>query len=622
MRGSSHSKRWAVAAAVMLCVACVSSEPVLPAADGRDAGGDVDAVVDAGGEDQSSSDLGANDADMPDADTAAFPGVGTVFATRPVEVLGPPGATATVAFELTNAGSDVTATLQLFNVVDHDMARLWVNGSGSLELSDPGSPFVVRTGGTATGDVVIPATWLVPGTNTLTFEYTRQVPDVSGYRVLALTMMRNLQTVFELDAWDDPENWASPDDAADAVELGRRYFTEVSRDGGPVCSRCHADDGADLQYYAFSNHSIVARAMFHEFSREEADQIAAYLRSLDVPIDGRTWIPPFQPGPGNYGAAGAGLVFVDDDEFRELTFGDDLSDAPWDWAAAIDTFTLPTSVELPTWFRWLPRELDDEWFERRDAALATTEAALAADPSLENAHAFMSAAVQIGKDVMVESGDHQARIDLLRFAAVKLWDWSRRHGFYGDDHGFPDDEYADQGFRGSPAYPYEVGFAFFEAEPAGLRDAFEQTTQWWWLQIAVDPGRGRSNGSRPLNYRDVLHAAEFEVGPNQLAFLHLLGSWEESRGPLEDAFGTDVGPVRLLRVPLLHLPAADQIALWTRFFARLHAHLDAAGTMSAEFRTELAGTWTATCDDLTPAQRATIRATSPQEAVDLLAACP
>ena len=49
---------------------------------------------------------------------------------------------------------------------------------------------------------------------------------------------------------------------------------------GPACARCHADSGTDLQYYAFSTYSIVERAMFHEFTRAEAEDMASYIRSL------------------------------------------------------------------------------------------------------------------------------------------------------------------------------------------------------------------------------------------------------------------------------------------------------------------------------------------------------
>ncbi len=328
-----------------------------------------------------------------------------------------------------------------------------------------------------------------------------------------------------------------------SLERGRFFFTEVSRDEGPACARCHADSGADLQYYSFSNRSIVERALFHQFTREEAEDIASYIRSLDVVRAGRPYQAPFQPGADNTGAAGASVdaVLANDAAFAQEGGGALVDFEPWEAAGAVDTFFIPTAVQAPTWLRWLPRKFDPSWFTRHDAVLAKAETALAADPSIENARTFMSAAMRVGTDILVTTGDHQARIDVLRFAAVKLWDWSRRRGFDRPDHGLPD---------GGPAYPYEVGFAFFEAVAAGkvVPEAMEQTMSWWWAQLAANPGRGSSSGQRPLNYRDVLTAASgAALGPQQLRFLYLYGSWEESRGELARVVGHRAGAGSLAR---------------------------------------------------------------------------
>ena len=95
----------------------------------------------------------------------------------------------------------------------------------------------------------------------------------------------------------------------------------------------------------------------------------------------------------------------------------------------MDTFLLPTRAAAPTWMRWLPRQLPDDWFTRKDGVLAAAEQALAEAPSLETAQTFMSAALTVGKDVLLLDGDYAAKVDVLRFAAVKLWDWSRQNGF-------------------------------------------------------------------------------------------------------------------------------------------------------------------------------------------------
>jgi hypothetical protein len=544
----------------------------------------------------------------------------------PVEVLGPPGTVRGVRLAIAPqafaSGGPFQLRLALHNVVDLDSAELVVNGRGRFDLE---GAFVRPSGGYAEGEVELAAAMLQPGDNDFVFRYTRQVPDVSGYRVLAIELLQDGERTAGLDDWDDPASWTPVRGDPDTIAAGQRFFQDESRDGGPTCARCHARSGADLEYYALSNESIIARAMFHEFSREDAEAIASYIRTLEVPREGRPYRPPFQPGADNLGAAGAGLgaLLADDAAFAQAAFGaPDLPPAlDWEWAAGVDAFLVPTTIQLPTWFRWLPRTLDDAWFMMEGGALAAAEESLEADPTLESAHAFMQVAVDLGKQLMIRYGDHRARIELLRFAAVKLWDWSRRQGFYQPHHGFPDDAYGDQGHWGSPPYPYEVGFAFFEAEIAGQPHALAQAAEWWWAQIAVDPGRGRSNGSRPLNYADVLLAAEAIATDHEIAFLHLLGSWEESRGPMEQSFGQDIGPVRLLATPLLHLDGAAGATLLVRFMNEEQRWLDGGGLLSGEHRVLLEQAWNTACAGMSPEQQQAVQSAAPAEVADLVQAC-
>jgi hypothetical protein len=366
-----------------------------------------------------------------------------------------------------------------------------------------------------------------------------------------------------------------------------------------------------------SSHSIVERAMFHEFTREEATDIASYLASLEVPALGTVFDPPFQPGEGALGSAGAGLDAV----VERARFGDAVPDAAlesapaWDSAASIDTYTLPAAIQFPTWFRWLPRHIDPEWFAANDGELAAAEAALLAEPTLENAQRFEAIAVALGKEIMVR-GDHEGRVELLRFAAVRLWNWSRLQGFDDPDHGFPD---------GTPAYPYEVGFAFFEAleEGGALPESAAQTMQWWWLQLAVDPGRGLSDGRRPLDYEDVQVAADRAgLGSTELGFLHLLGSWEESRGTMAEHFGTSRGPVRLLETPMITMPPRQRESVLRRFFAEETAHLARGGTIDDAHRARLTAAWNTGCTGLEPAVVASLRAAAPAEVAADLTGCP
>jgi len=543
----------------------------------------------------------------------------------PLEVLGPAGTEriADVWLDETQlaAADSAALVLTLHNVVQPGSAELVVNAGEAIDVS---GPFVHPDGRVSTAEIAIDPRLLVPGVNRLAFRYPRQVVDagaaVSGYRVLHVALRIGDTTHVLGEPDEPPETWRPLRDDAASIERGRSYFQDVARDGGPTCARCHADSGADLQYYAFSDRSIVERAMFHEFSRTEAEDLASYIRSLPVPAEGRPYRPPFQPGTDNHGAAGAGLELIlpDDASFGEQLWGAAglPADLPWDWPETVDTFVLPTSIAVPTFGRWLPRRIDERWFTRRDGELAVAEAALADAPSLEHAQALMVAAMAVGRELLVEEGDHLARIDLLRYAAVKLWDWSRRNGFDDPDHGMPD---------GSPAFPYEVGFAFFEAAdaPGGVPAPMAQTLSWWWAQLAANPGRGLSTGQRPLDYEDVLTAAEAGgAGPNEIAFLHLYGSWEESRGPVADTWGTEHGPVRLLAVPMRRLDPAGRATILRRFFARQAEFVAGGGVLTQGHHIALSQAWNQGCAELSAAQRDALRAAAPAETRPDLAGCP
>jgi hypothetical protein len=546
--------------------------------------------------------------------------------TFPLEILGAPGAqvtlTAKIDAAMLSGAQSAAVTLTLHNIVQADSAELVINGGAPVDLSSAAGPFKHPDGHVTTATVPIDRTLLVAGDNRFVFRYTRQVVDagaaVSGYRVLNVAIRVGEKTL-QVDApLEAPQQWQPIRADAQSLERGRFFFSDISRDEGPACARCHAESGADLQYYAFSNHSIVERAMFHRFTRNEAEDIASYIRSLDVVRTGRPYQAPFQPGADNTGAAGAsfGAVLADDAAFAQAGGRSVVNVDPWESAAAVDTFRLPTAVQAPTWLRWLPRTLDPSWFTRNDAVLAKAEQALAMDPSIENARTFMSAAMRVGTDILVTTGDHQGRIDVLRFAAVKLWDWSRRNGFNRPDHGLPD---------GGPAYPYEVGFAFFEAAAAGkaVPEAMGQTMSWWWAQLAANPGRGLSSGRRPLNYQDVLTAASGAgLGPEHLRFLYLYGSWEESRGELAAAWGTELGPVRLLDVPLSSLALPDRLAVLLRFLRRETEFLNGGGQLTQGHHRNLAQAWNRSCEQFTADQRATVRAAAPAEVWMDFAGCP
>ena len=597
---------------LLAALGCGSEEPA-----SLDAGaGDGDATVDSGAADTGGTDAGES--------------IAVEATSMPLEVVGlcPDDASTPCAAIATHveldaalvAGAGAAALLvTVHNVVDVGSADVRVGEGAPIDISDAVGPLLRRRGGVTSARLPLDPSVLRAGDNAIVFRYLRQVPDVSGYRVVRVAIDVGGTVVEPALPWEDTSIWAPPDPAT--VAEGQGYFQDVSRDGGPVCARCHVDSGADLQYFAFSSHSIVERARFHRFSIEESEAIASYLRALPDPIEGTLWDPPFQPGAGNRDAVGAGYgAAVDDEAFGEAAFGpgglpDDIA---WDWPAGVDTYRLPAPVQLPPWFRWLPRRFDASWVDLTSGGttLGDAERALHDDPTLESAQRFMSVAVDAGTELLVRDGDHSGRVELLRFAAVKLFDWSRRVGFDAPHHGFPD---------GAPPYPYEVGFAFFEAALAEepIPDAWQQVIEWWWCQLALDPGRGSSNGRRPLNWADVLLAADAAgLGENAIAFLHLYGSWEESRGTMETLFGTDRGPVRLLEIPMRRLAAREGAALMARFLVREAGWIAGGGSIAPDHHTLLAGAWAAGCETWSVDQRQTLRDLAPADVSGDLAACP
>jgi hypothetical protein len=157
-------------------------------------------------------------------------------------------------------------------------------------------------------------------------------------------------------------------------ELFRARSLLVERPGSSdglvaSCADCHERDGRDLQYFAYSSYSIIARSEFHGLSREDGRDIAAYIRGLALldrdgnpyPPPGRPWNPPYQPGPGlddrpiHEWAAGAGLewVLASDDETREHLFPDGIDHEAM--SRGVNLRELPVAVQFPDWNQWLPR---------------------------------------------------------------------------------------------------------------------------------------------------------------------------------------------------------------------------------------------------------------------------
>ena len=181
-------------------------------------------------------------------------------------------------------------------------------------------------------------------------------------------------------SYDDPNNWTAPlNDAAD-IAAGQALWngaqlTDIS--GKPIlaaCGNCHASDGRDLKYFNYSNWAIEARSMAHGLTLNQGQQIASYIRSLDLALPsgltqhdlGRPWNPPYQPGPGldskpvEAWAAGAGIDWVLDNDnsmlpymFPNGTSGPD-AETRTSTKYALNPREIPIAMPFQDWNHWLP----------------------------------------------------------------------------------------------------------------------------------------------------------------------------------------------------------------------------------------------------------------------------
>jgi hypothetical protein len=174
---------------------------------------------------------------------------------------------------------------------------------------------------------------------------------------------------------------ASPSSEGQALWTGRNLLIKspiVPRTIRTACNDCHASDGRDLQYFNYSNNSIVQRSRFHGLTEAQGKEIAAFLRAslyskiADVPA-AAPWNPPFQPGPGLdakpavewTAGAGLGAVLPDGKSFLKALAGQPVDGSPLALTAAdlanafdptktLDTREMPIPLQYPDWNAWLP----------------------------------------------------------------------------------------------------------------------------------------------------------------------------------------------------------------------------------------------------------------------------
>ncbi|MDX2018845.1 MAG: hypothetical protein SF187_01285 [Deltaproteobacteria bacterium] len=304
--------------------------------------------------------------------------------TLPIEIFGKDGITSEVTVVATAAVATRSRKLwvKLHNVRYALKASVQVNDAPWVRLSNEAVNVegpARSWGGIGGGFAVLSLSFDLPpgavqtGSNTIRFRFERSDGLSMGFRVLGFNFLDADGTRLlpaTLFKENDPLAWKAPAgaNAATGATLWQSAdLTEGAQSTKTLrahCGDCHAEDGRDLKYFAYSNHAIIERAKFHGLTQAQGEDIAAYIRDVDVGVYGRPWNPPFQPGAGNSSrplaafSAGAGLdSIVDEDATLAAIFKAGWNRDSLAQGNELKRFSLidvPVGLQLPDWNHWLP----------------------------------------------------------------------------------------------------------------------------------------------------------------------------------------------------------------------------------------------------------------------------
>ncbi len=307
--------------------------------------------------------------------------------TLPLEVIGSNGTTVSATVNIpsgSNLAGQMSLWMQIHGLRSQTQASVQVNNSGwqpinsgTVTLLGNANAYGGIGGGfsTLTMTMNFPAGTFQTGNNTVGFLFNQTDGRVSGFRVLAFNIQAaNGSQLIPASTFvqDNPNTWQPPSSSASDIAAGQTLWhtaalTTPLVTGGtqPIvahCSDCHAQDGRDLKYFNYSNNSIQTRALFHGLTAQQGDQIASYIRSLNVVNPGMPWNPPYQPGPGldsqpviNW-AAGAGLSAVadSDQDVINAIFPSGIQASVFAATSRLSQREIPLALQLPDWNQWLP----------------------------------------------------------------------------------------------------------------------------------------------------------------------------------------------------------------------------------------------------------------------------
>ncbi|NQY63931.1 MAG: hypothetical protein HRT38_09400 [Alteromonadaceae bacterium] len=321
----------------------------------------------------------------------------------PVEVLGANYTVVSRTFDLSSPNNAAALWMQVNNLSYDNKASISINGGAwfsltnlSVNMQEPEKTFGGIGGEMPNVRFSIAANNFVDGSNTVQFRFNKHDGLSLGYRVVKFNVLdasdNNLLPEQDFDN-EDPELWQAPISGATAIANGKAlYETAQLIEPGTTnninakCMDCHSSKGFDLEYFSYSNGSIIERSKFHGLTQSEGEEIASYIRSLSTPRYGRPWNPPYQPGaeldgkPIEQWAAGAGLdaVLDKDTDMEPYLFPSGTSQLEVnnvvDFTSHLDVTELPIAIQLPDWKSWLPKVhpkdiWPDGYFEGEEANL-------------------------------------------------------------------------------------------------------------------------------------------------------------------------------------------------------------------------------------------------------------
>lgn len=291
-----------------------------------------------------------------------------------IELLGVPGTSVTLGLQVPSGGT--TLWLKVHGLSYPNKASVRVNGGDWVALNNtncvfdyPGDRLNGMGGPLDTLSFRVVGVSLIPRkANTISFRFNFTDGVSIGYRILDLNILNS--TGRRLLPESQPvfvRGRTSGLNQADVVAGSNLWYTAnlklnwIGDSMNAKCADCHADNGADLKYFSFSDKAISERARFHGLTLTQGRQIATYIRSLPMTGHGTPWDPPYQPGPGQDAkpveefAAGAGLKWVlpDDSLSFDYLFPDGTPQVSF--TNTVNVRDIPISLPMPDWNAWLPR---------------------------------------------------------------------------------------------------------------------------------------------------------------------------------------------------------------------------------------------------------------------------